>query len=416
MSDAEQSADLPHVVVVGAGFAGLSAVRALGALPVRVTLVDRNGYNTFQPLLYQVATGGLNPGDVTYPVRSYTARRSYAQPRRATVLGVDADTRRVRLDDGEVLDYDYLIVATGVTTNYFGIPGASEHALAMYTRDEALAVRDRIFDTLEEKAEQPHESRSFTVVVVGGGATGVEMAGALAELRNTTVAHAYPELGDGTVNVVLIEQMDHLLAPFKPRQQDYALRALTERGVDLRLGTAVREVRADAVVVGDGEEIAADLVVWATGVSAPAAVREWGLPAGRGGRIVVDADLRVPDCPQIFAVGDIADVREHPVPQLAQPAIQAGAHAAEQIGRLLDGRSTMPFEYRDKGIMATIGRRSAVAEIAHGPNLRGTLAWLAWLGLHIVTLLGNRNRAVTLLNLGWRYVRWPRNTNVIIGR
>jgi NADH:ubiquinone reductase (H+-translocating) len=413
--------DRPRVVVIGGGFAGLSAVRELSVADVEVLLIDRNAYNTFQPLLYQVATGGLNPGDVTYALRAFTSRYRNADFRRAEVTGVDLDRRRVLLADGGPVTYDYLIVCCGVGPNYFGVPGAREFARTMYTRAGAIQTRDLMLTAIERAAQAPSRAAA-TVVVVGGGATGVEMAGALAELRNTAVPLAYRGLEVDSVRIVLVEMADHLLTPFHPKLRAYAAKALRKRGVELRLGTALREVRPDAVVVqgpdGGLRTIESAVTVWASGISATATVGGWGLPTGKGGRIEVGPDLRLAGCPQVFAIGDVAGAGaggSEPLPQVAQPAIQGGRHAGVQIRRLLAGAPTEPFRYHDKGIMATIGRSDAVVQLPFGLRLRGPVAWLAWLGLHVVTLVGNRNRLATLINLSVRYFSWPRSLNMIVG-
>jgi len=403
----------PHVVVIGGGFAGIQAVRALREAPVEVTLVDRNAYNTFQPLLYQVATAALNPGDVTYFLRALRATQKNVRVRKAAVTDVDPRAQTVRLENGELLQYDYLVVATGVTTNYFGVPGAREHAMSLYTRTEALAVRDRLFARLEQASAEA-TGAAFNIVIVGGGATGVEMAGSLAEFRNTAQPVVYPETDVSRTNIVLVEMSDHLLAPFIPRLQRYTAKALRKRGVQLRLSTTVKEVRGDGVIVDDGELIPAGLVIWASGIKAPDVVAGWGLSQGQGGRIEVDEDLRAQGFDNVFAAGDIA-LTPDPLPQVAQPAMQAGKHAGRQIAALVDGRTVSPFHYWDKGILATIGRSAAVAQIKHLPGFSGLPAWLIWVGIHIVYLLGNRNRFATLVNLTVRYVFWPRHLDAIVG-
>jgi NADH dehydrogenase len=408
----------PRVVVVGGGFAGLSAVRELSVADVDVLLIDRHGYNTFQPLLYQVATGGLNPGDVTYALRAFTSRYRNADFLRATVTGVDTEQRLVQLEGLDPVPYDYLIIGCGVTANFFGIDGAQEHALTIYTRSGAIRTRDRILTAIEDAAQDREGAPDPTVVVVGGGATGVEMAGSLAELRNAAVPIAYRTLDISRVRIVLVEMTDVVLGPFHPQLQAYAAKELRARGVDLRLGTSVQQVREDAVVVKgpDGEEqtIPAAAVVWATGITASPIVGDWGLPTGRGGRIDVGPDLRVTGHPEIFAVGDVALDPEN-LPQVAQPAIQGGKHAGVQIRRLLAGSPTETFRYRDKGSMATIGRSDAVVEFPFGLRLKGLVAWLAWLGLHLFELMGGRNRLAALINLSVRYFSWPRSLNIVVG-
>lgn len=401
----------PHVVVLGAGFAGLSAVRALRKAPVRVTLVDRHSYSTFQPLLYQVATGALNPGDITYGARGFAARTG-ASFRKGEVTTVDPGTRTVSLDVGPDLHYDYLVIANGVTTNYFGVPGAAEHAFPIYTRAEALAVRDRMTGHLDHIAATG-EARGAAVVVVGGGATGVEMAGTLAELRNSVLPSRYPELDPTEVHVVLVEMTDKVLAPFAPRLREYAAQQLRARGVELRLDAAVKEVRPDSVLLADGTELGAQMTVWATGVAAHDRVKSWGLRQGKGGRIVVGGDLRVPDHPEILVAGDIGVIEDDALPQLAQPALQTGGHAGRTIARLVAGEPTERFHYKDKGTMATIGRLSAVADIAHGPKLVGVLAWLTWMFVHIFALLGHRNRIMVSLGLAFRYLAQRRGVMVV---
>ncbi len=402
-------------MVVGGGFAGLSAVRGLDGADVDVLLLDRDLYNTFQPLLYQVATGGLNPGDVTYALRAFAARFGNAQFRRLTVTGVDAARRCVRTDADEEIGYDYLILCCGVRANYFGIPGAAEHAKTVYTRADAIEVRDVLLGNLEAYAQGRPEAVEPVAVIVGAGPTGVEMAGTLAELRNLALPVTYPELDLDHVRVILVEMTDRVLGPFAPRLRKYSERELRQRGVELRLGTAVKEVHPDGVVLSDGERVPSAATIWATGVKADDRIGGWGLPQGRGGRIQVEPDLRVVGHPEIFAVGDVAASVDGALPQLAQPAIQGGRHAAAQIRRLLTGQPTEPMAYKDKGIMATIGRNAAVVQLPRMVRMTGRVAWLAWVGLHIATLVGYRNRLATLANLSVRYLAWPARLNVIVG-
>jgi NADH dehydrogenase len=405
----------PRVVVVGGGFAGLSAVRALGSADVDVLLLDCNAYATFQPLLYQVATGGLNPGDVTYALRAFTSRYRNTRFRRVCVTGVDPAKRCVHTNTGEEIPYDYLVLCFGVTANYFGIPGAEEHSRTIYTRRSALEVRDIVFSNLEAVVQDLPGAVEPVAVVVGGGATGVEMAGMLAEMRNTTLPKTYPEIDVERVRVILVEMTDDVLGPFAPDMRRYAAKELRERGVELRLGTAVEEVHEDSVLLSGGERVPSAATIWATGVKVHDQVSKWGLPQGRGGRIQVEPDMRVVGHPEIFAVGDVAVSVDEPLPQLAQPAIQGGRHAAAQIRRLIAGLATQPMRYKDKGIMATIGRSDAVVQLAHGPKMKGLIAWLAWVGVHIVQLTGGRNRLATLVNLSVRYLTGQGRHNVIVG-
>jgi NADH dehydrogenase len=408
--------EMPHVVVVGAGFAGVSAAVGLAKEGFRVTLIDRHPYSTFQPLLYQVATGGLNAGDVTYSLRHFAAKHDGIRFRRANVEGIDHDEQAVICDDGVRVSYDYLVIGNGITTNHFGIPGAAEYTMSMYTRADALKVRDTIFGSLEIIAGMSDPNTgAFTVVVVGGGATGVEMAGQLAELKTESIPVTYPELNPARVQVVLVEMGEFLLAPFDDSLRQYALRELIKRGVDVRLKTAISEVHPDKVDFKDGSSMLVDLVIWAAGVSGSPALRDWGLPIGRAGRIEVNQDLTVVGRERVYAIGDTSLITDKPLPQLAQPAIQTGKFAAKQIARRHRGLETEQFSYFDKGTMATIGRGDAVLQMPNnGPKLKGVIAWIGWIALHIVFLLGGRNRIQTLVNLSSRYIG-PRRSNTIIG-
>jgi NADH dehydrogenase len=403
----------PSVLVIGGGFAGLSAVQALARSGARVTLVDRNIYSTFQPLLYQVATAGLTSADVAYPLWAATGKTG-ARFRKGELAGLDLDRRTAKLAAGEELSYDYLVIATGVSAAFFGVEGAEEHSLSLYTRRDAVALRNTLLDALEQRNEGL-TNPELDITVVGGGATGVELAGTLAELRNIALPAAFPEIDRSAFKVRLIEMGPALLAPYRESLRDYTRQQLLGRGVDVVLSTAIKEVRAGSVLLADGSEHRSDITVWAAGIFAPGAGWNTRLPRGKGGRIEVETDLRVTGQDCVFAVGDVCVTSKDPVAQLAQPAIQQGRHAGEQISRLIAGQPTEPFRYHDKGIMATIGRRSAVVQLPVGLRLRGTLAWLAWLALHLFYLLGNRNRLVTFVNLSWRYLTWSRGGGVIVG-
>jgi NADH:ubiquinone reductase (H+-translocating) len=405
----------PRVVVLGAGFAGLEAVRRLDAVDVDVVLLDRAPYNSFQPLLYQVATGGLNSGDITYGLRAFASKHDNARFQRAHVTGLDTGQRKVHLDNGDHVEYDYLVIGSGVTANYFDIPGAAEHSLNIYTPGAALEVRDRLLANLEDFAQNRPGAVEPVVVIVGAGPTGVEMAGALAGLRNEALPRLYPEINLERVRVVLVEMTRDVLGAFDASLRSYAAEELRDRGVELRLDTAVSEVGPSSVVLDDGAVLPSAATIWATGVKVPDEVATWGLPQGRGGRIPVRDDLRVVGHDTVFAVGDAAANSVEALPQLAQPAIQGGRHAAVQIGRLLAGHPTQPFRYHDKGTMATIGRNDAVVQLPRGLKVKGTVAWVVWLVVHIVMLMSNRNRLATLANLSIRYFSWPRSINVIVG-
>jgi NADH:ubiquinone reductase (H+-translocating) len=400
----------PRVVVVGAGFAGLAAVRALRGSGADITLVDARIYSTFQPLLYQVATGGLNPGDVAYSVRRFTRRH-----RASFCRGMVTDIRdqHVLLDDGRRLDYDYLVIAAGVVANHFGVPGAREHSLALYTRTEAVLLRDRLATRLEQLAAR-QTADDFTVLIVGGGPTGVETAGSLAELRDAAPESGFAELEPRRIHIVLVERGADLLASYHPRLRQYTRDQLRRRGVEVRVNTAIRELTDGAARLVDGSVIRADLTIWAAGVTAADVVSRWALPQGYGGRIEVERDLSVAGRRRVFVAGDLAVDSAAPLPQLASPAIQTGRHAGRQIARLIAGKRTRRFRYLDKGTMATIGRAAAIAELPAGIRLTGPIGWLSWIALHLTMLLGNRNRLSTMLNLCWRYLARPPGSAVVV--
>jgi NADH:ubiquinone reductase (H+-translocating) len=419
----------PRVVVLGAGFAGLAAVRRLARAPVDVTLVDGHNFHTFQPLLYQVATAGLGPGDVAYPVRTIFRRRPNVRFVHALATGVDLASGEVELEGGaDHLVYDYLVVATGARAASFGIPGATEHAFRLYTLEDARRLRNRVLSVLEKAdAAEGKEGRAQPVfVVVGGGPTGVETAGALVELVGTTVRHDRLRIDPKQARIVLFDALDELLTGFPSRLGRYARRVLAARGVEVRLGERVAEVGPGGVRLASGQEVAAHAVIWVAGVTVDgtlaATLAGDGASNGKrasGGRVVVGPDLSLEHHPEVFVVGDAAAIGTRDgrrwCPQVAQVAIQSGDHAARAVLRRLHGEPAKAFAYRDKGMMATIGRRAAVARLRSGITLRGTPGWLAWLGLHLVYLIGFRNRAVVLVNWAWRYFRWPSGPRLIFG-
>ena len=399
------------MVICGAGFAGLAAIRPLTRAGLRVTLVDGHLYSTFQPLLYQVATAGLNPGDVSYPAGGFAGKYG-ANFRRGQLDRIDQAARKITLSNGLELGYDYLIIATGVSAAYHGITGAADHTFGLYTRTDAVVLRDHLTAAFERLSEA---SGDLHITVAGGGATGVELAGTVAELGATVLAATFPDVDPARIHVRLIEMAPALLGGFSPKLREYARVQLDKRGVDIRLNTSIAEITGQQVVLADGQRLPSDVTVWAAGVAASGAVPGWGLPQGQGGRIAVGPDLRVQGQDRIFAVGDVAVNPDDPTPQLAQPALQMGRHAAAQIVRLQQHTATVPFAYHDKGTMATIGRRSAVVELPRGLRLTGTLAWLSWLALHLFYLLGGRNRVSTMINLTYRYFAWGHGGAVIVG-
>jgi NADH:ubiquinone reductase (H+-translocating) len=409
----------PHVVVIGAGFGGLAAAKRLEREAVDVTLIDRHNYHTFQPLLYQVATAGLNPADVGYAVRGLFRRQQRVVFRKGQVTGVDWDGHQVRLRDEPPIGFDHLIIAAGSATNYFGVPGAAEYAFPLYGLDDAVRVRNHLLGLYEAAEADPGliDEGVLNLVIVGGGPTGVEVAGAMAELVTKVLEQDFHDLDAHRTRVVLVEQAPHLLAPFRPGSRRYAHRVLEDRGVEVRLDTAVTAVGPDSLTFADGTRLHTRLVVWAAGVRASTLADGLGATQGRGGRITVADDLSIPGFPNAFAVGDVADIDDGHggrLPQLAQVAIQGGEHAADQVLATIARRPHQPFRYHDKGTMATIGRRAAVAELPRGVRLTGSVAWLAWLVLHLVYLLGVRNRVSVFLNWAWNYLTWDRGPRLIL--
>ena len=412
----------PHVVVVGAGFGGLAVARGLLDEPVDVTLLDANNFHTFQPLLYQVATAGLDSENVAYAIRgSVRGRRrrpSNVTVRMARVAAVDLGGRAVELVGGESIGYDVLVVATGAVSNDFGIPGVAEHTLPLKHLEDALALRVHVLSRFEEAAVDPSlvAAGALDVVICGGGPTGVEMAGGLRELYTMVLAKDFPQLPVAAARITLVEMADRLLTPFSERSSARALRTLTRRGVDVRLQTGVASVDKELVHLADGTTIAAGTIVWATGVEAEGLAATLGTPTTRGGRLVVEPDLSVPGHPEVFAIGDIAaspDETGASLPQVAQPAIQGGKHVARQIADQLAGRPGTPFRYHDKGQMATIGRHDAVTELANGWRFSGPIGWIAWLGLHLLYLMGFRNRVKVFVDWAWNYLTYDRGSRIL---
>ncbi|MDN5688964.1 MAG: NAD(P)/FAD-dependent oxidoreductase [Brachybacterium sp.] len=418
---AKDGASWPHVIILGGGFAGAHAVGALRDARVRVTLIDRNVYKTFQPLLYQVATAGLNPGDVTMFLRGLSLKVPNMRYRQGEIEGVEPERKVVRLNEGQKgvqeLTYDYLIVANGATTTYFGTPGAEEHAMPMYTRSQALAIRDRVFSELERSTREDapiHDK--LNVCIVGGGPTGVEIAGALADFRMQELDILYPEMDPGTLQVTVLNRGEELIKEFSPEFRQYAADELEDRGVRLRLGHGVKSVGYDHVVLDDDTVLESDITIWAAGVAIPTSVKDWGLPQDKRGRLAVDDYLQVKGFPGVYAAGDIAS-QDDPLPQLAQPAIQTGQAAAKNIAAEVAGKSRKKFSYTNLGTMATIGRHAAIAEIPVVGGLTGSLGWSAWLGVHIVKMIGHRNQRAVAMNLISLYggTRATHQPNPVVG-
>jgi NADH dehydrogenase len=408
---------VPHVVLIGGGFAGLAAARALARAPVRLTIVDRRNHHLFQPLLYQVATAALNPSDIAAPIRGILRRQKNTTVLLGEATGIDPARRRVRVDARE-LAWDFLIVAAGAGDSYFGHDEWRSHAPGLKTVDEALEIRRRVllaFERAEWETDADARRELLTFVVVGGGPTGVELAGALSEIARHSLVRDFRDIDPAQAAVVLVEAADRVLPAFPPDLSAKAARQLEALGVTVRTGTRVTKIDADAVWLGE-ERIGARTALWAAGVAASPLGRSLGAPLDRQGRVRVEPDLSIPGHPEIFVAGDLAAIEQdgRPVPGLAPAAMQEGRHAARSIRRKIAGRKTRPFRYVDKGTLATIGRSAAVADI-RGWKISGFPAWAAWLGIHIFFLIGFRNRLLVMFEWAWAYLTWQRGARLITG-
>ena len=408
----------PHVRIVGAGFGGLGVAEQLAHVPVHVTLIDRHNYHTFQPLLYQVATSLLNAEDVGASVRAMFRHQENVNSLLGTVTGIDVPGQKVQMDDGEELRYDYLVLAGGATVNYFGTPGAAEHAFPLYTLMNAVRLRNQVMQRFEAADRDPTivDDGALNFVIVGAGPTGVETAGALSDLFYNLLPRDYHQLATEMARIILVEMGQEVLPAFKENLRHYARNELEARRVELRLGEAVAEVGPTAIKLKSGEEIKTHTLIWAAGVQANPLARMLGMPQGRGGRVKLDHDLSVPGHPEIFVVGDMGEVASEGqvLPQLGSVAMQSGEHVGRQIARRIVGEKTYHFKYWDKGFMATIGRGSAVVEFPNKRSLHGPLAYFAWLGVHLSLLSGMRNRIETLWNWAWSALTHDRAARIII--
>ncbi len=407
----------PRVVIVGAGFGGLSAARALARSPVDTLIIDRNNYHTFHALLYQVAAAELEPEQISYPVRTVLRRMPNVGFLMGQVERIDPGARRL-LVAGHAVEYDYLILATGSTTRFYGVDGAAENAFALKTLDHAIALRNHILCCLEQAGgDTDAEVRRslLTFVVIGGGATGVEFAGALAELVRGPAMKDYPALNPGEARVALLEATDSVLADLPQRLRHYALQRLRKMGIEVLLGAAAARVTPRGVQLKDGNLIPTRTVVWTAGVRGDGLAETSGLPVAADGRVQVLPSLQVPGYPEVYAIGDCARVDKdgRPLPFTAPPAIQEGEAAGLNIKRQLQASDPLPFRYRDKGSLATIGRMAAVARIGQR-EFSGTGAWALWLGVHIFNLIGFRNRVLVMVNWAWDFLLYERAIRLIL--
>lgn len=398
-----------HVVVAGGGFAGVGCATDLAKAGVRVTVVDRLTYHQFQPLLYQVATGQLVADDVARPLRSIFQRHENVDVKLGDITAIDPVQRSITLADGTVHSGDHLVVALGSVVNHFGVPGAAEHTFPLYSVHDAVQLRGRVLQVFEDVDNHPEraERGGLNFVIVGGGPTGVELAGSLAGLLERIVPVRYRDLPLELARIHLVDVAQQLLTPFSDKAHDYAAKVLRDLGVELRLGTAVEEVTAEGVRLSDGTSIPSRCVVWAGGLTAPQVVKDSGLPLGKGGRVVVRPDLGVDGFPGVHVAGDIAAATGgdgEVLPQLGSVALQAGRSVAANIVAEVDGKEPEPFKYHDKGIMAMIGRKAAVAEFGkHRHEVEGPLGFAAWIGVHAWLMSGVRQRVDAFTSWMWDF-------------
>jgi NADH dehydrogenase len=411
---------LPHVVIIGGGFAGLWATRALAHAPVRVSLVDRGNHHLFQPLLYQVATAGLSAPDIAAPLRHILRRQRNATVLMGDVVAIDMAGKTLRFVAGDTLGYDILLLASGSTHAYFGHDDWAVDAPGLKTLDDALEIRRRIltaFECAEAEPDPVARAAWLTFAVVGGGPTGVELAGTLAEIARHTLRGEFRRIDPGSARILLLEAGPRVLSTFPESLSQKARTSLQRLGVEVRTGVAVTSIDAGGVALGDNEPIAARTVLWAAGVAASPLARSLDVPLDRVGRVIVASDLSVPGHPDIFIAGDLAAVRGDdgkPVPGVAPAAKQMGRHVARAIRATLAGKPAPAFRYRDYGNLATIGRRAGVVDLGR-LRLSGALAWWFWLAGHIFFLIGFRNRLVVLIDWAWAYWSYRRNARIIVG-
>jgi NADH:ubiquinone reductase (H+-translocating) len=396
-----------RVLILGGGFAGIGAARALEKVDAEVILVDKHDYHTFQPLLYQVATDLLEPSAVGHPLRDLFHDQPNVRVHLDEVTGIDLAKREARFAEMKPITYDYLVLALGAEVNFFGSAGAPEHAFPMYTLSDAMRVKDHLLKKWEaaDKDAALAEDGALHVVVVGGGPTGVESAGALSELYSSNLAEDYPDLHSEHARITLVEASPELFGMFKENLRKYTKEALEKRSVDVLLGEIVESVEPTRVMLKSGKVLEAHTLIWGAGLQASPLAQSLGLELEKGNRINVELDLTIPGHPEAYAIGDIAwitDSKTHDVlPQLGSVALQAGAAAGENIARQLAGDETKPFKYHDKGTMATIGRGAAVVQLPRGRTLHGETAWLAWGAVHLSLLSTGEDRAKAVVDWTW---------------
>ncbi len=412
----------PKVIIIGAGFGGLEAATKLAKEPVDILLIDKNNFHTFTPLIYQVATCALDPSEVAYPVRGIFRRNRNVSFLLGTVTAIDTDSQTITVEhsDGQRSEhYDALIVAGGSVYNFFGMEDVARHSYVLDELSDAVRLRNhilRLFEKAVWEEDSAERAALTTMVVVGGGPTGIETAGAIYELYNHVLSHEFSQR-KLRARVVLVEMQDHLLAPYPHSLQHAALTQLRSLGVEVILGNGLDGVSADSVTLSDGTEIPTHTLIWSAGVKASPLAEMLGVELARAGRVPIDAQTKVLGLENVYAVGDMTyleDPEGNPYPMLIPVAQQQAEVAAHNIMAAINGTATKQFRYKDRGIMATIGRKRAVAWLYNRVTLKGRLAWLAWLGLHLVTLLGFRNRLNVLVNWTWNYFTYDRSARLLL--
>ena len=409
------------MLILGGGFGGLGAARKLKDAPADVVLVDGHDYHTFQPLLYQVATDLLEPAEVAHPLRDLFHDQPNARVHQAAATSIDLEARRVEFDRMDPIDYDYLVIALGAQVSFFGVDGASDHAFPMYTLEDALRLKEHVLKRWEAADRDPSlvEDGALRIVVVGGGPTGVESVGALAELYHSDFAKDYPSLPAEHAKLTIVEAGEDLFSMFEPELRSYAQKTLEKRGVEVMLGEIVSGVEPTRVTLKSGQVLNTHTLVWGAGLVAHPITKSLGVKLERGDRIPVGPDLTLEGHPEAFAVGDVAWISDaesgKPLPQLGSVALQAGERAGENIARLLDGGTTEPFAYHDKGTMATIGRGAAVIQFPKGRTMKGKIASLAWGAVHLGLLSTGEDRTKAMLNWTWAGFTHERASRIVVG-
>lgn len=408
---------LPHVVIVGAGFGGMEAARRLANAPVQITLIDRHNYHLFQPLLYQVAIAGLVPSQIAYPVRTIFRRQKNLTFQMGEVTSIDFESCYIKMD-GSIMAYDYLVLAVGGQTNFFGMSAVERNSIQLKGIESAVSARNHLLEVFEKASREVDADRRkalLTFVVVGGGPTGVETAGALAELITHVMAKDYPQMDLRDVRVLLIEAMDHLMGNYPDELRKATADLLRSKNVEILLNTKLSDYNGRQITLADGTEIPSQTLIWTAGVRAAELMDRIEVQQAASGRVRVEPTLQLPQRPEVFVIGDAAyleDEHDQPLPMLATVAQQQAEVAARNIRRMLKGQNAEPFHYKDPGLLATIGRNAAVARI-WGLSFSGFVAWVIWVGLHIYRLIGFRNRLVVLINWAWDYFFYESQVRLI---